>query len=88
MNKQNITLPSLRNTEWRTVNMKTESINQVPTYTPIKNITESNEVIYAGAKVVCGKIGIALKSTNKESKPEWEIRLETQIKIYENRLKC
>ena len=45
-------------------------------------------MIYTGAKLVCEKIGIPLKSTKKKSKQEWEIRLETQIqKIYENRLK-
>ena len=43
-------------------------------------MTEWNELIYAGAKLVCEKIGILSKSTKKKSKPGWEIRLETQIK--------
>ena len=43
-------------------------------------ITELNELIYAGAKLVCEKIGILSKSTMKKSQPGWEIRLETQIK--------
>ncbi len=30
--------------------------------------------------MVSGKIGIPLKSTNKKSKPAWEIRLEMQIR--------
>ena len=46
--------------------METEKINQVPTYTPTENITELNELINAGAKLVCEKIGIPLKSTNKK----------------------
>ena len=32
------------------------------------NITELNELIYAGAKLVCGKIGIPSKSTKKKVK--------------------
>ena len=48
-------------------------------------MTELNELIYAGAKLVCEKIGIPSKSTKKKSKPGWEIRLETQIKNYENK---
>ena len=68
--------------------MKTEKINQVLTYISTNNITELNEIIYAGAKLVCEKIGVPSKSTKKKSKPGWEIRLDTQIKkIYENRLK-
>ena len=42
--------------------------------------TELNELIYAGAKLVCDKIGIPSKSTKEKSKPGWEFRLETQIK--------
>ena len=65
-----------------------EKINQVLTYILTKNITELNELISAGAKLICEKIGDPLKSTNKKSKPGWEIRLEAQItKIYENRQK-
>ena len=39
-----------------------------------------NDPIYTGAKLVCGKIGISQRNTNKNSKPGWEIRLGTQIK--------
>ena len=55
-------------------------INQILRHIPTNNITELNELIYAGAKLVCEKIGIPSKSTKKKSKPGWEIRLETQIK--------
>ena len=61
-------------------------MNQVLLYISTNNITEVNELIFEGAKLVCKKIGILSKS--KKSKPGWEIRLETQIKkIYENRPK-
>ena len=80
MNGEKNTLPSLRNTEWRTVKTEMNKINQVRPKISTNNITELNELIYAGAKLVCKKIGISSESTKKESKPGWEIRLETQIK--------
>ena len=80
MNEEKTTLPSLRNVEWRTVKTETEKINQVLTYISTNNITELNELIYAGAKLVCEKIAIPSKSKEKKSKSGWEIRLETQIK--------
>ena len=43
-------------------------------------MTELNELIYAGAKLVWEKIGVPIKSTNRKSKPGWEIQLEKQIK--------
>ena len=80
MNERKITLPSLRNREWRTIKMETKKINQIIRYIPTKSIIEWNELIYAGGKSICEKIGILLKSMNKKSKPWWEIRLETQIR--------
>ena len=80
MNSEKTTLPSLGNIELRTVMSETNKINQVQPDTSTNNITELNELIYAGAKLVCEKIGILSKSTMKKSKPGWEIRLETQIK--------
>ena len=44
------------------------------------NIVELNEVISAGAKLVCDKIAVPLKNKNRNSKPGWEIRQETQIR--------
>ena len=55
-------------------------INQILPYIATNNITELNKLIYPGAKLVCEKIGISSKSTKKQLKPGWEIRLETQIK--------
>ena len=49
-------------------------------YISTNNISELNYLIYAGAKLVCEKIGVPSKSTKKQSKPGWEVRLETQIK--------
>ena len=58
--------------------------NKVLTYISTNNISELNKLIYAEWELVCEKIGIPLKSMKKKSKPGLEIRLETQMKIYEN----
>ena len=55
------TLPSLRNQDWKTVKTETEKINKLLTNMSMKNITELNEQINAGAKLVCNKIGVPLK---------------------------
>ena len=74
MNSVKTTFPSLRNIEWRTLKTETNKINQILPYISTNNITELNDLIYAGAKLVCEK------STKKPSKPGSEFRLETQIK--------
>ena len=53
----------------------------------MKNITKLNELIYAGAKLVCKKIRVPLKNTNRNSKPGWEIRLETKIRNLQQQAK-
>ena len=87
LNSEKTTLPSLRNIKWRIVKTETNKVNQVLTYISTNNITESNELIYAGAKLVCEKIGIPSKSTKEKSKPECEFRLETQIENLRKQLK-
>ena len=59
MNSKKTTLPSLRSTEWRTLKIETNKINQVLPYISTNNITELNELIYVGDKLVCEKIGIS-----------------------------
>ena len=76
--------------EWRIVKAETNKVNQVLTYISTNNITELNELIYAGAKLVCEKIGIPTKNTKntkEKSKPGWEFRLETQIENLRKQLK-
>ena len=51
MNNENTTLPSLRNIEWKTLKIETNKINNMLPYIPTNNITELNELIYAGAKL-------------------------------------
>ena len=80
LNSENTTKPSLRNIEWGIVKTETNKMNQVRTNISTNNITDLNELIHAGAKLVCEKIGIPSKSTKEKSKPGWELRQETQIK--------
>ena len=80
LNSEGTTLPLLRNIAWRTLTIETNKINQVLPYISINNITELNEQIYSGAKLVYEKTGIPSKSMKKKSKPGLEIRPETQIK--------
>ena len=49
-------------------------------YLSTNNISELNDLIYAGEKLECEIIGIPSINTKKQSKPGWEVRLETQIK--------
>ncbi len=66
MSGENTTLPLLRNIEWITVKTETNKINQVVPYISTNNITELNELLYAGEKLVCEKIGIPSKNTKKK----------------------
>ena len=79
MSSEKTNLPSLRNIEWKTLKIETNKINHILPYIPTSNITELNELIYAGAKLVYEKFGIYWKGPKKQSKPGWKIRLGTQI---------
>ena len=70
MNSEKISLPSLRNIEWKIVRAETNKVNQVLTYISTNNITDLNELIYAGAKLVCEKIGIP--SSQENWKTTWD----------------
>ena len=67
MSEKTTILPSLRNQEWivlkvknrkKTKNKKQKTKNEFLTFISTNNITESNELFYAGAKLVCDKIGV------------------------------
>ena len=48
MNGEKTIFASPRNIEWRTVKTETNKTNQVQPYILTNNITELNEIIYAG----------------------------------------
>ena len=56
-----------RNQNWKTVKVEAGKINELLTYISMNNITELNELIYAGAKLVCDKNRCLLKTTNENS---------------------
>ena len=76
MSEKKNTLPSLRNQEWRTIKSETEKVNYLLTNIPTNDITELNDLIYAGIKLLREKIRVYLKTTGRKSKPGWELRLE------------
>ena len=57
MSEKKATLPSLRNQGWKNVKVETEKVNSLLKNIPTDNITELNDLIYAGAKLVGDKIG-------------------------------
>ena len=61
MSENKTTLSSLRNQDWKIVKVETEKINELLTHNSTNNITELNELIYAGTKLVCEKIGVLQK---------------------------
>ena len=61
MNSEKTILSSVRNIEWKTLKIETNKMNQILPNIPTNNITEVNELIYAGAKLVCENIGIPSK---------------------------
>ena len=69
MPEKKTTLPSLRNQDWWTVKSETEKVNDLLNNIPTNNITGLNNLIYAGAKLICEKIGVPLKTTRWKSKP-------------------
>ena len=75
MSSEKTTLPSLRNIEWKKLKIETNKINHILPYLLTNNINELNELIFAGAKLVCKKSGIPSKSAKKQPKPGWEIWL-------------
>ena len=66
MSEKKNTLPSLKHQNWKTVKAETEKINELLVHIS-SNITELNDRIYAGANLVCAKIGSHLYNANRNS---------------------
>ena len=78
ISEKKTTLPSLRNQDWWIVKFESEKVNDLLTNIMTNDITELKDLIYAGAKLVCEKMGGAENQT--KLKPGWELRVESQIK--------
>ena len=48
---------------------ETEKVNRLLPNIPTVNISEINQLIYSGAKLVCDKIGISRRNPNRNTKP-------------------
>ena len=55
-------------------------VNKLLSNIPTGNITELNELLSAGGKLVCHKIDVPQRNSIKNSKPGWEIRLDGLVK--------
>ena len=75
MSEKKTTLPSLRNQDWRTLKSETEKVKYLLTKIPTNDITDLNDLIYAGAKLVCEKIWTLLKTTDRNPNLSWELVL-------------
>ena len=80
MSEGKTALPSVRNQELNKVKTVIEKANKVLQHIPKDNITELNELIFAGTKVESNKIGLHLRNLNRNTKPGWEMNLEGEIK--------
>ena len=78
MTEKKTTLPSLRDQDLKKV--KLEKVNKLLPNIPTNNMTELNELIFAGGKLASDKTGVLLRSPNRNPKPGLEIRLEEQAK--------
>ena len=67
MTEKNTTSPPPWNQDWKNSESKTENVNKLSKITRTGHISRINELIYAGAKLVCEKIGIR-KGTRKKNK--------------------
>ena len=56
LSEQKTTLLSLRNRDWKKIKVETRKVNNELQHIPTENITELNELIYAGAILFSDKI--------------------------------
>ena len=59
---------SLKNQEWKIVKSETKKNEQIINTYLNEHITELNELIYAGAKLLCIKIGVPQNNTYRNLK--------------------
>ena len=58
MNEQDITLPSLMNQDWKKCPVEIKKVNKSLQHIPTENITELNEWISSGPKIISDRIVI------------------------------
>ena len=82
------TLQSLGKQDWKkNDNVELEKLNKLVPYISTGNFTEVNELIYAGAGLVCDEIGVPITNPKRNTKTGWEIRLEEQERKLQHQTK-
>ena len=87
MTEKKSSLPSLRNQDWKKVKVETVKVNKLLRNIPKGNFIELNELINARAKLVCDKIGVLLRNSNRNTKPGWEIWLKGLVNNFRQQAK-
>ena len=73
-------LPALRKVNRKKLKAEVNKVNQVLKKMAPEGITNTNDLIYAGAVVVTEELGVRNKKGTKPKEPLWKRRLTTQVK--------
>ena len=80
---QRIKLPSLKAYNHIKLKEKTIEVNRLLSHIPTNNITETNNLAYAGARLVTEKMGVKLSTQQQRNQPNqqppWKRRLQKQL---------
>ena len=76
-------IPSLKSYNQNKLKEKTKEVNDIPTLIHIDNITETNNLAYAGARLVVELMEIKISQNNSSKRqpnqPPWKRHLEKQL---------
>ena len=67
--ERKVLLP-LRNQDWKKVKLVTEEVNKLHKLISTDDITEVNNLIYAGVKIIIVKLGIQIRDEKKSKENE------------------
>ena len=73
-------LPALRKVNRKKLKAEVKKVNQVLKKMAPEGITNTNDLIYAGAVVVTEELGVRNEKGTKPKEPLWKRRLTTQVK--------
>ena len=74
-------LPALRNVLKKKLLQETAKVDKVLRKFKTLNITNTNELLYAGAVVVTSRLGVKIDKVAGRKEPVWKRRLQNKIKI-------
>ena len=80
--EERIRIPTMKTCNHGKLKEKTKEVNEILTSIPTNNITETNRLIYAGARLVVELMDIRIQTQNTNGRhriPPWKKRLETQL---------